>query len=440
MIVLGSGGHTTEMLQLIRKLDTEIYSPITFVVASSDSTSIEKTKLDRHLHPNDQFIVIPRSREVGQSWLTSIWTTLHSLIICFHIIWIQRPDLLLCNGPGTSVPVCVAVKLYHFVGILFNPKILFCSVSSQSSASQKKALDNLSCAFMSKDSTYERVITVAATQMCCALQEENLKKAESLIRIAASRGAQIVLLQELFHFGYFPIETNAAHFQLATTVADSSLIRRMASLAKELRVVLPISFFERHHNSYYNSCAIIDADGSILGTIRKHHISDRLGYNEKYYFSPSDEPFRAFKTRYGRIGVAIGSDQWYPEVARGLVLHGAEILFFTSAMGSSLYDLRNDPRDQWQRVLQGHAAANMVPVIASNRVGTETVDGAQVTFTGSSFITGQTGELLKVADRESEGVLVETFDLEKYHIRRASWGLLRDRRPEIYRSITTRDG
>nr|CCA17809.1 Ncarbamoylputrescine amidase putative [Albugo laibachii Nc14] len=314
------------------------------------------------------------------------------------------------------------------------------SVSSLSSTSQKNTLGNLSCAFMSKDSTFERVITVAATQMCCTSPEENVKKAESLIRIAASRGAQIVLLQELFHFGYFPIEANSANFRLATALADSSLIRAMSSLAKELRVVLPVSFFERYLNSYYNSCAIIDADGSILGTIRKHHISDRLGYNEKYYFAPSDESFRAFETQYGQIGVAIGSDQWYPEVSRALVIHGAEMLFFTSAMGSSLYDLRYDPRDQWQRVLQGHAAANMVPVIASNRVGTETMDSVQVTFTGSSFITGQTGELLKVADRESEGVLVETFDLEKYQIRRASWGLLRDRRPETYRSLTTRDG
>jgi N-carbamoylputrescine amidase len=148
----------------------------------------------------------------------------------------------------------------------------------------------------------------------------------------------------------------------------------------------------------------------------------------------------ALLQRYGKIGVAIGSDQWYPEVARSLVVQGAELLLYPSAMGSNQYDPAFDARDQWQRVMQGHAAANMVPVICSNRVGAEVVDGIQVTFVGSSFITGQTGEMLKIADRESEGVLVESFDLEKFHVRRASWGLVRDRRPHLYGALLTRDG
>ncbi|OQR92609.1 N-carbamoylputrescine amidase [Achlya hypogyna] len=301
-----------------------------------------------------------------------------------------------------------------------------------------------------------RTVTVAATQMSCRNQEENIKKAESLVRIAHGRGAQIVLLQELFQHTYFPIELSSQNFQLAETLEGSGIIRGtfnqfenvsdgigipgMQALAKELRVVLPISFFERYQNSYYNSVAVIDADGSILGVVRKAHISDRLGYNDKYYFAPSDTPATVFQTRYATIGVGIGSDQWYPEAARLMAIKGAEIIFFPSALGSNQYDPSFDPRDQWQRVMQGHAAANMVPVIASNRVGTEQSDGVQVTFCGSSFITGQTGELLKIADRESEGVLVEVFHLEKMHIRRASWGLLRDRRPALYDQLATRDG
>ncbi|KAF4323138.1 hypothetical protein BBO99_00002696 [Phytophthora kernoviae] len=290
--------------------------------------------------------------------------------------------------------------------------------------------------FKTPSTAVERMMTVAATQMSCGNPEENIKKAESLVRIASSRGAQVILLQELFQFSYFPIELNAGNFQLATTLEESALVQGMALLAKELHVVIPISFFERYKNSYYNSCAVIDADGTVLGVVRKMHIGDRLGYNEKYYFTPSDNSFK----RYGKIGVAIGSDQWYPEVARSLVVQGAELLLYPSAMGSNQYDPNFDARDQWQRVMQGHAAANMTPVICSNRVGGEVVDGIQVTFVGSSFITGQTGEMLKIADRESEGVLVESFDLEKFHVRRASWGLVRDRRPNLYGALLTRDG
>ncbi|KDO18823.1 hypothetical protein SPRG_15874 [Saprolegnia parasitica CBS 223.65] len=285
-----------------------------------------------------------------------------------------------------------------------------------------------------------RTVTVAATQMSCRNQDENIKKAESLVRIAHGRGAQIVLLQELFQHTYFPMDLSSQNFQLAETLEGSGIVRGMQVLAKELRVVLPISFFERYQNSYYNSVAVIDADGSVLGVVRKAHISDRLGYNDKYYFAPSDVPSAVFKTRYATIGVGIGSDQWYPEAARLMAIKGAEIILYPSALGSNQFDPSFDPRDQWQRVMQGHAAANMVPIVASNRVGTEQSDGIQVTFCGSSFITGQTGELLKIADRESEGVLVEVFHLEKMHIRRASWGLLRDRRPALYSQLATRDG
>ncbi|KAF0693213.1 Aste57867_15807 [Aphanomyces stellatus] len=276
--------------------------------------------------------------------------------------------------------------------------------------------------------------------MACTTPEANIKKAETLVRIAHQRGAQIVLLQELFQHTYFPIELSSQNFQLAEPLDNSGIIRGMQALAKELRVVLPISFFERYKNNYYNSVAVIDADGAILGVVRKAHLSDRLGYNDKYYFTPSDNPIPVFHTRYATIGVGIGSDQWYPEYARLLAVKGAEIIFYPSALGSNQYDVQYDPRDQWHRVMQGHAAANMVPIVVSNRVGTEESDGIHVTFCGSSFITGNTGELLKIADRDSEGVLVDTLPLEKFHTRRASWGLLRDRRPHMYKAILTRDG
>ncbi|ETW02144.1 N-carbamoylputrescine amidase [Aphanomyces invadans] len=286
----------------------------------------------------------------------------------------------------------------------------------------------------------QRTVTVGSTQMACAAPEANIKKAETLIRIAHQRGAQIVLLQELFQHTYFPIELSSQNFHLAETLESSGILRGMQSLAKELNVVLPVSFFERYKNSYYNSVAVIDADGSILGVVRKAHISDRLGYNDKYYFTPSDDAVPVFRTRYATIGVGIGSDQWYPEYARLLAIKGAEIIFYPSALGSNQYDVQYDPRDQWHRVMQGHAAASMIPIVVSNRVGTEESDGVQVTFCGSSFITGNTGELLKIADRDSEGVLVDTLPLGKFHIRRASWGLLRDRRPHLYKDLLTRDG
>ncbi|CAK4649190.1 hypothetical protein LEN26_012789 [Aphanomyces euteiches] len=285
-----------------------------------------------------------------------------------------------------------------------------------------------------------RTVTVASTQMACTTLDANIKKAETLIRIAHQRGAQIVLLQELFQHMYFPIDLASQNFQLAETLEASGIVRGMQALAKELQVVLPISFFERHKNNYYNSVAVIDADGSILGVARKAHISDRLGYNDKYYFTPSDDNVRVFHTQYATIGIGIGSDQWYPEHARLLVVKGAEIIFYPSALGSNQYDVQYDPRDQWHRVMQGHAAANMVPIVVSNRVGTEDSEGVVVTFCGSSFIAGNTGELLKIADRDSEGVLVDALPLEKFHTRRASWGLLRDRRPHLYKGLATRDG
>ncbi|CAK4143843.1 unnamed protein product [Aphanomyces euteiches] len=283
-------------------------------------------------------------------------------------------------------------------------------------------------------------VTVAATQMRCGNPETNITKAENLVRIAHQQGAQIVLLQELFQHTYFPMELSSQNFQLAETLETSGIIRGMQALAKELRVVLPISFFERYKNSYYNSVAVIDADGAILGVARKAHISDRLGYNDKYYFTPSDDAVPVFQTRYATIGIGIGSDQWYPEHARLLAIKGAEIIFYPSALGSNQYDVQYDPRDQWHRVMQGHAAANMIPIVASNRAGTEQSDGVQVTFCGSSMIIGNTGEMAKIADRDSEGALVDALPLEKFHIRRASWGLLRDRRPNLYKELLTRDG
>ncbi|KAF0693212.1 Aste57867_15806 [Aphanomyces stellatus] len=290
------------------------------------------------------------------------------------------------------------------------------------------------------DSRDPRAVTVAATQMRSGSPEANITKAENLVRIAHQQGAQIILLQELFQHSYFPIELSSQNFQLAEPLESSGIVRGMQALAKELRVVLPISFFERYKNSYYNSVAVIDADGAVLGVVRKAHMSDRLGYNDKYYFTPSDDPIQVFETRYAAIGVGIGSDQWSPEHARLLAIQGADIIFYPSALGSNQYDVQYDSRDQWHRVMQGHAAASMVPIVVSNRTGTEHCDGVQVTFSGSSTIIGNTGEIAKMADRDSEGALVHVLSLEKFHIRRASWGLLRDRRPHLYKGLVTRDG
>lgn len=286
-----------------------------------------------------------------------------------------------------------------------------------------------------------RTVTVAATQMSCSWNEdENLANAEKLVREAASRGAQIILLQELFERVYFCQETKPEYFDFAENLADCKAIRHFSNIAKELQVVLPISFFERSGKAKYNSLAMIDADGSVLGVYRKMHIPYSPGYKEKYYFNPGDLGFKVWNTKYARLGAAICWDQWFPETARCLALMGAEIIMYPTAIGSEPQDAGIDSCPHWQRVMQGHAAANMVPVVASNRIGIENFSNSQIQFYGSSFIADCTGEKVEEADRETETVLVHTFNLDEIETKRSYWGLFRDRRPEWYAPILSFDG
>jgi N-carbamoylputrescine amidase len=286
-------------------------------------------------------------------------------------------------------------------------------------------------------------VTVAATQMACSWNiESNLDKAEILVRQAAEQGAQIILLQELFETPYFCIEISESYHALATTLEENAAFARFSALAKELQVVLPFSWFENAGNVRYNTVAIIDADGSLLGTYRKTHIPDSDGYLEKYYFSPGDTGFKVFQTRYAKIGVGICWDQWFPETARSMALQGAELLFFPTAIGSEPSQPDLDSKPHWQRVMQGHAAANQIPVIASNRIGTEHAQHRELslTFYGSSFITDDTGQIIAEADRTNQGILVHEFDLDQLTFQRQAWGLYRDRRPSHYDTLMTLDG
>lgn len=286
-----------------------------------------------------------------------------------------------------------------------------------------------------------RVVTVAATQMACSWDRQgNIAKAEKLVREAAAKGAQIILIQELFETPYFCQKPNPDYLQLATPVEENPAIQHFKALAAELKVVLPISFFELAGRARFNSIAIIDADGSLLGVYRKSHIPDGPGYHEKYYFNPGDSGFKVWNTRYAKIGVAICWDQWFPETARSMALMGAELLFYPTAIGSEPHDATITSRDHWQRVQQGHAAANLMPLIASNRVGNEEQDGYDITFYGSSFIADQFGAKVEEMDETSEGVLVHSFDLAQLEHIRAAWGVFRDRRPNLYGPIRTLDG
>lgn len=287
-------------------------------------------------------------------------------------------------------------------------------------------------------------VTVAASQMACSWNfDENIARAEQLVREAAGKGAQIILIQELFAAPYFCIDQSPEHFALAQEVENSELIRHFQALAKELAVVLPLSFFERAGTAFYNSLVVIDADGSVLDLYRKTHIPNGPGYQEKQFFTPGDTGFKVWQTRYAKIGVAICWDQWFPETARSLSLMGAELIFFPTAIGTEPQDASIDSQPHWTRTQQGHAAANLVPVIASNRIGTEHskfIEGLETTFYGSSFITDELGELVQQADKTSQGVLVHSFDLAEIAKTRASWGLFRDRRPAMYQTLLTSDG
>lgn len=280
-----------------------------------------------------------------------------------------------------------------------------------------------------------RKIKVAATQMSCTWDlEATLKKAEDMVRDAKKQGANIVLVQELFETPYFCQTESYEYLNIATSVEDNRAVNHFKEIAKELEIVIPISFFERAGNTTFNSLVVIDADGSVMDTYRKTHIPDGHCYEEKFYFTPGDTGFKVWDTAYGRIGVGICWDQWFPESARIMALMGAEILFYPTAIGSEPI-LPIDSQPHWQRCMQGHAAANIIPLVASNRVGTEVQDESSMTFYGSSFIAGPTGEIVKQMDRDKEGVIVVEFDLDEIREKRQSWGIYRDRRPEMYKSI-----
>ncbi|MBL0673116.1 N-carbamoylputrescine amidase [Aeromonas hydrophila] len=287
-------------------------------------------------------------------------------------------------------------------------------------------------------------IVVATTQFACSWElERNLDTAESLVREAAAKGANLVLLQELFATPYFCIEQYHGHLALAESLEQSRVLRRFSALARELGVVLPISWFERAGNAYFNSLAMADADGRLLGVYRKTHIPNAIGYQEKEYFSPGDTGFRVWDTAAGRIGVGICWDQWFPEAARAMALQGAELLLYPTAIGSEPGAAALDSRDHWQLTQRGHAAANIMPVIAANRIGREVATQdpeLQMRFYGSSFITDHKGALLAEVDRDSQGVLVQALDLAAMAEERLCWGIYRDRRPEMYGALLSLDG
>ncbi|EGQ8047394.1 N-carbamoylputrescine amidase [Vibrio parahaemolyticus] len=281
-----------------------------------------------------------------------------------------------------------------------------------------------------------KVVKFAALQLTKSWDlEDNLAKAKKAIREAAQNGANVILPQELFAAPYFCKKQEAKYFELAEETANSHLIQEMSALAKELGVVIPVSYFEKAGNTFFNSLVMIDADGTVLDNYRKSHIPDGPGYSEKYYFSPGDTGFKVWQTKFGKFGAGICWDQWFPELARSLALHGAEAIFYPTAIGSEPQDPTLDSRDHWQRTMQGHSAANLVPVIASNRVGIEVDDGIETTFYGSSFITDHTGAKIAEAPREGETIIYAEIDLAATAKARHAWGLFRDRRPDLYTSV-----
>jgi N-carbamoylputrescine amidase len=287
-------------------------------------------------------------------------------------------------------------------------------------------------------------VTVAAVQMQCSVNlDENISKAEKMVRQAADKGANIILLPELFEREYFCQQRQYEFYEYAYPVEKHPAVLMGQRLGAELSVVLPVSFFERDGNVLYNSLACVDTDGRILGVYRKTHIPDDHFYQEKFYFTPGNTGFQVFDTKYAKIGIGICWDQWFPETARCLALKGAELLFYPTAIGSEPV-LQCDSMPHWRRCMQGHAAANLVPVIAANRIGLEEVkpceenagQSSSLTFYGSSFMTDETGEILEDASRDKEEILLHSYDLQQIGKNRLSWGLFRDRRPEMYGTIT----
>lgn len=280
------------------------------------------------------------------------------------------------------------------------------------------------------------MVKVAATQMSISWDlENNLNKAENMIRSACKEGANIVLLQELFETPYFCQKEKYEYFDLAIeNIEESSLFKRFSNLAKELNVVIPLSFFEKDGLAYYNSLIVIDADGTNLGLYRKTHIPTGECYEEKFYFTPGDTGFKVFKTKFCTIGIGICWDQWFAETARCLTLMGAEVIFYPTAIGSEPV-LPTDSKTHWQNVMCGHAASNIIPVVASNRIGVEVEGDSSMKFYGSSFISNEEGTKVKELNTEEEGFITYEFDLKAINKKRTDWGIFRDRRPEMYKAI-----
>lgn len=271
-------------------------------------------------------------------------------------------------------------------------------------------------------------------------EQSNLDTAERLVREAAARGAKIVLIPELFEGPYFCKDQVPKHRERAREIAGNPTVARFARLAAELDVVLPLSIYERARNAFFNTVVMVDADGRVMGTYRKSHIPDGPGYTEKYWFSPGDTGFKVWQTRHGAVGVGICWDQWFPEAARVMALLGAECLLYPTAIGSEPPDPSWDSSDHWRRTMQGHAAANLMPVVAANRIGHEMGASTSIDFYGRSFITDNTGAIVADGGRGTEEVLVASFDRETLARTRASWGLFRDRRPDLYSPLLTLDG
>ncbi len=287
-----------------------------------------------------------------------------------------------------------------------------------------------------------RTVSVAAIQTSYgADMAANIAKTEAFVREAAKKGAQIILPSELFQGEYFCVSQEERWFATAFPWREHPAVLAMQKLAKELNVVIPTSIYETEGPHYFNSLVMIDADGTLMGVYRKSHIPDGPGYQEKYYFRPGDTGFKVWDTKYAKVGVGICWDQWYPEAARSMALQGAEILMYPTAIGSEPHDAELDTAAPWQRIMQGHAVANVMPVIASNRIGTESLispqNGAGQTFYGHSFIANHRGDKVAEFGAKEEGVLVAEFDLDYFNTHRAAWGFFRDRRPELYTALTS---
>ena len=279
------------------------------------------------------------------------------------------------------------------------------------------------------------MVKVAALQMSMSEDKNaNINKATDFVREAAFNGANIILLPELFSSLYFCKDMDKAYFSWASPLKNNSLIKHFSKLSKKLNVVLLVSYFEKADTDYFNSLVVINADGTLMDNYRKTHIPDGPGYEEKFYFKAGDTGFKVYNTAFGKIGVGICWDQWFCETARDLTLQGAEIIFYPTAIGSEP-EIKLDSKEHWQRVQMGHAATNTVPVVVANRIGTEVGKSCTLTFYGSSFITDYTGAKIAEASRDKEEIIYASFDLEENQKQREYWGLLRDRRPDMYKKL-----